>query len=88
MSEIRVHRDRDHVVMATHDLHNANLSLNGKGLMSLMLSLPGERGCSIDELIAMSKENDIEIRHTLEELQEAGMVSFSDDGSIIKIKAV
>ena len=88
MSEIRVHRDRDHVVMATHHLHNANLSLKGKGLMSLMLSLPDEWDYSINGLVAISKENETAIRSALKELQEAGMVSFSDDGSIIKIKAV
>lgn len=88
MSEIRVHRDRDHVVMATHHLHNASLSLKGKGLMSLMLSLPDEWDYSINGLVAISKENKTAIRSALKELQEAGMVSFSDDGSIIKIKAV
>lgn len=74
MSEIRVHRDRDHVVMATHHLHNANLSLKGKGLMSLMLSLPDEWDYSINGLVAISKENKTAIRSALKELQEAGYV--------------
>lgn len=74
MSEIRVHRDRDHVVMATHHLHNTGLSLKGKGLMSLMLSLPDEWDYSINGLVAISKENKTAIRSALKELQEAGYV--------------
>ena len=41
MAVFRIERTRDYTVMSNHHLRNANLSLKAKGLLSMMLSLPG-----------------------------------------------
>ena len=40
MAVFRIERTRDYTVMSNHHLRNGKLSLNAKGLLSMMLSLP------------------------------------------------
>lgn len=42
MSVFRIEKNKNYTVMSNHHLRNKELSLKSKGLLSLMLSLPGE----------------------------------------------
>ena len=44
MAVFRIDKTRDYTVMSNHHLRNTGLSLKAKGLLSLMLSLPGGMG--------------------------------------------
>ena len=40
MAVFRIEKNKDYTVMSNHHLRNQSLSLKGKGLQSLFLSLP------------------------------------------------
>ena len=44
MAVFRIEKTRDYTVMSNYHLRDMSLSLKAKGLLSLMLSLPGELG--------------------------------------------
>lgn len=72
MSAIRCEKDRNFTVMSNYHLQNKNLSLKAKGLLSFMLSLPGDWKFSISGLCAVCKESNKAIKSTLDELKEHG----------------
>ena len=72
MSVFRVHKTKDFTVLSNHHLKDKDLSLQAKGLLSVMLSLPDDWKYSIGGLAAISKEGEKAIKSTLDELKERG----------------
>lgn len=72
MSVFRVHKTKDFTVLSNHHLRDKGLSLQAKGLLSVMLSLPDDWKYSIRGLAAISKEGEKAIKSTLDELKEHG----------------
>ena len=72
MATYRVHKTRDYTVMSNTHLRDKSLSLKGKGLLSVMLSLPDTWEYTIAGLVAISKENETAIKSTLGELKKCG----------------
>jgi uncharacterized phage protein (TIGR02220 family) len=58
--------------MSNTHLRDKSLSLKGKGLLSVMLSLPESWEYTIAGLVAISKENETAIKSTLDELKKCG----------------
>ena len=69
MAVFRIEKTRDYTVMSNHHLRNAGLSLKSKGLLSMMLSLPEDRG-----LAKICKEVTDSIESALKELERAGYI--------------
>lgn len=74
MAVIRVKKDRDYTVMANYHLHNKNLSLKAKGLLSLMLSFPNEWDYSVRGLTKICKDGADSIYSAIKELEQAGHI--------------
>lgn len=72
MATYRVHKTQDYTVMSNAHLRDKSLSLKGKGLLSVMLSLPDDWEYTIAGLVAISKENETAIKSTLDELKKCG----------------
>ena len=72
MATYRVHKTRDYTVMSNTHLRDRSLSLKGKGLLSVMLSLPDDWEYTIAGLVAISKENETAVKSTLDELKKCG----------------
>lgn len=72
MSVFRVHKTKDFTVLSNYHLKDKGISLQAKGLLSVMLSLPDDWKYSISGLAAISKEGEKAIRSTLNELKEHG----------------
>ena len=72
MATYRVHKTRDYTVMSNTHLRDKSLSLKGKGLLSVMLSLPDSWEYTIAGLVAISKENETAVKSTLDELKKCG----------------
>lgn len=58
--------------MSNHHLRNKELSLKGKGLLSLMLSLPPDWDYTIKGLCKITAAGETTIRSTLKELTKLG----------------
>jgi hypothetical protein len=50
MAVFRIEKNKDYTVMSNHHLRNQSLSLKGKGLQSLFLSLPEQWDYSLTHL--------------------------------------
>ena len=74
MAVCRVERTGDYTTMSNHHLRNKELSLKGKGLLSLMLSLPDEWDYTVRGLAYICKDGEDCIRATIRELERAGYV--------------
>ena len=72
MATYRVHKTRDYTVMSNTHLRDKSLSLKGKGLLSVMLSLPDSWDYTIAGLVAISKENETAVKSALDELKQCG----------------
>lgn len=72
MAVFRVEKTNDFTVMSNHHLKNIKLSLKGKGLLSLMLSLPEDWDYTTKGLAAISKEGVDSIQTTIKELEDNG----------------
>ena len=70
MSVFRINKTDNYTVMSNYHLKDKNLSLKGKGLLSLMLSLPPEWDYSIKGLCKIIKENETALKSTLKELKQ------------------
>ncbi len=70
MAVFKVEKTKNFTIMSNHHLQNKNLSLKAKGLLSYMLSLPGDWDYSLAGLVINSKESKTSIRNTLNELKE------------------
>lgn len=69
---IRVNKTSNYTVMSNYHFKDKNLSLKGKGLLSLMLSLPDSWDYSIAGLCTICKENETAIKSALNELKKCG----------------
>ena len=74
MAVFRIERTRDYTVMSNHHLRNANLSLKAKGLLSMMLSLPGDWNYTTRGLAKICKEGVDAIGAALRELEATGYI--------------
>lgn len=72
MAIFRMHKNKNFTVMSNLHLRDKELSLKGKGLLSIMLSLPEDWDYTIDGLTSLCKERKPTIIATLNELKEAG----------------
>jgi len=72
VSVFRVHKTKDFTVLSNYHLKDKGLSLQAKGLLSVMLSLPDDWKYSISGLAAISKEGKKAIKSALDELKEHG----------------
>ena len=79
MAVFRVEKNRNYTVMSNHHLKDKSLSLKGKGLLSVVLSLPDEWNYSIRGLAAICKEGVDSIGTTLRELEV--VATWSDTAS-------
>lgn len=69
---IRVNKTKDYTVMSNYHLHEKDMSLKAKGLLSLMLSLPDDWDYSIDGLIKLSKDGKDSVTAAILELEKFG----------------
>lgn len=72
MAVFKINKTRDYTVMSNHHLKDKNLSLRGKGLLSVMLSLPEEWDYSIEGLCKILKESETAVKSALKDLKECG----------------
>lgn len=75
MAVFRVEKTRDYTVMSNHHLRNTALSLKGKGMMSLMLSLPENWDFTTKGLASICKDGVDSISATLRELEQHGYLT-------------
>jgi len=71
----RVEKTKDYTVMSNHHLRDKNLSLKGKGMLSLMLSLPDDWDYTLTGLAYICKDGVSSIRTTVAELEQYGYLS-------------
>ena len=74
MAVFRIDKTKDYTVMANHHLRNKALSLNAKGLLSLMLSLPDDWDYTTKGLAMICKDGVDSICSTVRELESAGYI--------------
>ena len=77
MSVFRVEKNKGYTVMSNHHLRNRTLSLKAKGLLSQMLSLPGDWDYTLQGLAQINKESIDAIREAVRELERAGYIKHS-----------
>ena len=70
----RVHKDKNYTVMSNYHLQDKNLSLKAKGLLSIILSLPGDWEYSVAGLCELSKDGRDGVASALKELRIFGYV--------------
>jgi len=70
MSVIRKHHNKNYTVMSNYHFLDRELSLKAKGLLSLMLSLPGDWDYSTVGLESLSSDGNTSVRNALKELEE------------------
>jgi hypothetical protein len=75
MAVFRVEKTRDFTVMSNHHLRNTALSLKGKGLLSLMLSLPDNWDYTTRGLAHICKDGVDSICTALAELEQHGYLT-------------
>ena len=75
MAVFRVEKTRDYTVMSNHHLRNTALSLKGKGMMSLLLSLPESWDYTSRGLAHICKDGVDSICATLKELEQHGYLT-------------
>ena len=74
MAVFRVERNKGYTVMSNHHLHNKELSLKAKGLLSQMLSLPEDWDYTLKGLSLINREKIDAIREAIKELERAGYI--------------
>ena len=74
MAVFRVEKTRNYTVTSNHHLRDKSLSLNGKGLLSLMLSLPEDWDYTTKGLARICKDGVDSICATVRELEGAGYI--------------
>ena len=72
MATFKVNKTSNYTVMSNYHLRDKSLSLKGKGLLSVMLSLPPEWDYSIAGLASILKENITAVKSALNELKDTG----------------
>lgn len=74
MAVFRIQKTGNYTIMSNHHLNNKALSLKAKGLLSLMLSLPGSWDYTTRGLASICKEGVDGICATVRELEAAGYI--------------
>lgn len=77
MSVFRIHKTDNFTVMSNTHLRDKQLSLEAKGLLSLILSLPNDYECSINGLCKICAEEERAIKSIIKELKKFGYLSES-----------
>lgn len=72
MPVIRVEKNDNYTTISNYHLRDKNLSLKGKGLLTVMLSLPPEWDYSINGLASIIKEGPEAVENVLKELKKTG----------------
>nr|DAK43239.1 MAG TPA: Dna polymerase B [Caudoviricetes sp.] len=72
MATFRVNKTSDYTVISNYHLREKEMSLKAKGLLTLMLSLPGNWDYSISGLASICVENETAIKTGLKELKKFG----------------
>ena len=72
MAVFRINKTKNYTVMSNTHLRDKNLSFKGKGLLSMMLSLPDDWDYSVAGLVAISLESETAVKSTLKELEDTG----------------
>ena len=71
MSIARTHHTKDYTCMSNYHFRDKTLSLKAKGLLSLMLSLPGNWNYSVAGLAELSSDGETSVRTAVKELEDA-----------------
>ena len=74
MAVFRVERNSGYTVMSNHHLRNQELTLNAKGLLSQMLSLPEDWDYTLAGLSHINRESIDAIRTAVWELEKVGYI--------------
>jgi len=74
MAIFRIEKTRDYTIMSNHHLRNKTLSLKAKGLLSQMLSLPGDWNYTLKGLSQINRESVDAIRSAIQELEKEGYI--------------
>ena len=74
MAVFRVERNTGYTVMSNHHLRNKELTLEAKGLLSQMLSLPEDWDYTLAGLSHINREKIDAIREAVKELEKAGYI--------------
>ena len=77
MATFRVNKTSDYTVISNYHLREKEMSLKAKGLLTLMLSLPGNWDYSISGLASICTENETAIKTGLKELKKFGYLKIS-----------
>jgi len=75
MAVFRIEKTKDYTVMSNHHLRDRELSLKGKGLLSLMLSLPENWDYTLKGLATICKDGIDSVRKGVSELEERGYLT-------------
>ncbi|MFX0136806.1 MAG: hypothetical protein ACFFDN_24425 [Candidatus Hodarchaeota archaeon] len=81
---IRTQKEKDYTVVNNHFVKNPDLSMQAKGLMIYLLSLPNNWEIHINELPGHFTDGITSIRNTVKELIEAG---YLDDAGLKQDKS-
>lgn len=68
----RVKKDKNYTVISNQFIKDTNLSLQAKGLFTLLLSLPEDWNIRLESLVNMSKGGMCSLRSAIKELEENG----------------
>ena len=79
MSIYRIHKEKDFSVIDNHLFKDKSLSLRGKGLLALILSLPDDWKYSIEGLSALVPDGRNTVIKSLDELMDLGYVVRKQD---------
>lgn len=82
MSVFRIHKTNNFTVMSNTHLRDNRLSLDARGLLSVILSMPDDWEFSINELCQMCADKDSTIRSILQELKDFGYLPENFKGDI------
>ncbi|MDR2571784.1 MAG: helix-turn-helix domain-containing protein [Oscillospiraceae bacterium] len=75
MAIFRINKTKDYTVMSNYHLRDRELSLKGKGLLSLMLSLPENWDFTLKGLAIICKDGIDSVRKGVSELEQRGYLS-------------
>ncbi len=75
MAVFQVERNKGYTVMSNHHLHNKELTLKAKRLLSQMLSLSEDWDYTLAGLSQINRENIDTIRTAVGELEKAGYIT-------------
>ncbi|MCL2047164.1 MAG: helix-turn-helix domain-containing protein [Defluviitaleaceae bacterium] len=75
MAVFRIEKTKDYTVMSNYHLRDNDLSLKGKGLLSLMLSLPEDWDYTMKGLAKICKDGMDSVRNGIMELEKHGYLT-------------